>query len=493
MPETALVTPRSMSQHLPVKWNTAGGIAMLLALEACAPVGPDYASPEIPVPDYWNTSVRADFSSRSPEIEGWWRYFNDPTLNKLIAIAETQNRDLAITAERIEEARALSGIARGGLSPYVAAGGSINRSRSSESLPYVSPNPSNFFGAGFDAGWELDFVGGLRRAVEASQANLAATEEFHRDAMVIIYSEIAASYVDYRTLQRRITLARSNIKSQKQSVGLTRGRKEAGLAPQIDVSQAESNLATSEALIPQLQIQLAATRNRIAALVGRYPGAVGPLLGSSDTIPSPSRKISVGLPANLIRARPDIRAAERELAAQTARIGVATAELYPKFTLVGTFALQSGSSGDFFDSDSRAYGFGPGFQWRLFEGGAIRESIKVEESRTRQALYNYEQTILEAVSEVETALSSISYEKRRQGHLAKAVSSSRETVSLIKDNYTEGLVDFQNVLDAERTIFADEDAAAASAGLIARNHIALYRALGGGTRMPDPKINDDKS
>lgn len=466
--------------------------ALSLALSACSPVGPDYASPGIPVPDAWNASLLAGLDRNTPEIQGWWRRFDDPTLNKLIALAETQNRDVAIAAERVEEARALRGIARGGLAPFAGARGQVSRNRFSESLPFAGNNPVDFYDSGIDAGWEMDFVGGLRRSVEAASASLEATQEYYHDTMVLIYAEVAASYVEYRTLQERISLARQNISKQAESVRITEGRKEAGLAPQIDVSQAKTNLATSNALIPQLQTQLAATRNRLAVLIGRYPGSVATLLDGDSRIPNPRNSISVGIPADLIRSRPDIRAAERTLAAQTAQIGVAKAELYPKFTLSGTFALQSNSSGDFFDSDSRAYSFGPGFRWRIFEGGRIRETIRVEESRTRQALTAYQKTILQAVSEVETSLAAIRYERARQQFLDQSVTSSRETVLLIKDNYTQGLVDFQNVLDAERTIFANQDAAAASRGQYALNHIALYRALGGGTRMQSAKVTVDK-
>ena len=249
------------------------------------------------------------------------------------------------------------------------------------------------------------------------------------------------------------------------------------------MSQAETNLATTEAVIPQLQAQAVATRNRLAVLIGDYPGGLGKILGVSSIIPKAPVSASVGVPADLIRSRPDLRAAERQLAAQTASVGVAMSELYPKFSLSGTFAFQSQTGSDFADHASRAYSFGPGFRWRLFEGGAIRQTIAAEESRTRQALKSYEKALLGAVAEVETSMASIKYERQRKDYLNKAVSSSLETVNLIRDNYKEGLVDFQNVLDAERTLFANEDTAALSAGQLALNHIALYRALGGGTPM----------
>jgi multidrug efflux system outer membrane protein len=456
-------------------------------------VGPDYTTPEIPTPDYWNAQVREGLHTSKPDIVEWWRRFDDPTLNKLVTTAGAQNRDLAIAAERIEEARAVVGVAQSGLSPAVGAGGSITRNRASEQTPTgrIPGNPATLYEAGTSAGWELDFVGGLRRSVEAAGANLAATEEFYRDALVVVYAETASSYVDYRTLQERIDVAKSNAKNQEESVRLTKERNTAGLAPDIDVSQAETNLNSTKALIPLFRAQQAAVRNRLGVLCGKYPGTISPMLGSGNT-PTPSSRAAIGIPTDLVRSRPDIRAAERQLAAQTARIGVAKAELYPKFTLSGSFALQSFEEEDFFDSRARAYGFGPGFSWRIFEGGRIRETIKIEESRTRQAYTNYEAVILEAVAEVETALSAIANEKDRLGLLNAAATSAGKTVRLVKDNYVNGLVDFQNVLDAERNLFVLQDDVAVSKGQVARNHVALYRALGGGAKMDPPEVIADK-
>lgn len=460
------------------------GIAfIILAVAACAPVGQTYRQPEIPLPDSWNSSLLTGLSATTPKIEGWWRKFNDPTLNKLIGLAEKQNRDLAIVAERVIEARAQRGIAVGSLVPAVSASGGKTRTRSSENLPFAPPNPIDVYSSGLEAGWEIDFVGGLRRRVEAATASLEATEEIRHDTMVLVYSEVASAYIEYRTLLKRIQLAKANAERQRQSVKITKDRQVAGLAPEIDITQAEANLATTQALIPQLQSQSVATRNRLAVLIGDYPGGMNRLLGTATRIPVPPTSAAIGLPADLIRARPDIRAAERQLAAQTARVGVAEAELYPKFSLSGSFAFQAPGSSDVFESSSRAYSFGPAFRWRLFEGGAIRKTIRVEESRTRQALDAYKSSLLDAVAEVETSMASIKYERIRKGHLDKAVTASQSTVELIKDNYTEGLVDFQNVLDAERSILTNEDAAAVSAGQLALNHVALYRALGGGTPM----------
>ncbi|MFC5050995.1 efflux transporter outer membrane subunit [Rubritalea spongiae] len=466
-------------------------LALTLALASCA-VGPNYEVTIPTSPDYWNTNLQTDLKKGTPNIEGWWRKFHDPTLNKLIAIAKEENKDLKIAAERVLEAQAQFGVAYASLAPGVAGSGLYDYSRSSESMSFSNPNPSDTYGLGLDASWEVDFFGGLRRSIESAGASVQATDELYHDTMVLLYSDVATRYVEYRTLQKRIKLAEDNIVSQGQSVEITKDRKAAGLAPQTDVSQAQTNLATSKALIPQLKLQLASTRNQLAFLLGRYPGSIESILGNSTNIPKPPANMRVGLPADMLRARPDVRAAERQLAAQTAQVGVATAELYPKFYINGTLGLGSQSSADLFDSNSRIYSLGPSFQWRLFEGGRIRQDIKVEESRTRQALLNYEKTVLNAVTEVETALSNINHEYNRRSHLNTSVVAARETVSLIKENYKEGIVDFQNVLDAERTIFGQEDAAASSEGIYTAYHIQLYRSLGGGTKMRPVSQNPAK-
>ena len=454
-------------------------------------VGPNYSQPEIPTPDTWNQTIRGDVSSSRSDISGWWRRFHDPTLNKLIGLAASSNRELIIAAERIEESRAFEGVARGGLFPYASASGSISRNRNSGNVSVAPSSNNTLYDAGIGAGWELDFVGGLRRSLEAARANTAATEELYRDAMVIIYASVAESYIDYRTLQERIRVVQNNIDLQSQSVELTEGNLAAGLAPEIDVSQAKANLADSRAQVPSLQIQLAQTLNRLAVLVGSYPDEVEPVLGSGG-IPDIGHAASVGIPADLLRSRPDIRAAERQLAARTAEVGVAEAELYPKFDLLGTFALQSTSSADFFNSSSGFYSFGPSFRWRIFEAGRIREQIKASESGVRQSHANYEQTVLQAVSEVETALASIAYEEARLGHLQESRKNARRTSELIIGNYTNDVVDFQNVVDAQRTVLFAEEGVVISRGQRARSHVALYRALGGGTDMSSAKGGADE-
>jgi NodT family efflux transporter outer membrane factor (OMF) lipoprotein len=454
-----------------------------ILLQSCYTVGPDYVAPHKGMPDAWSRSVLRDLDDNAACLSGWWKGFHDPTLNALIDRARASNPNLRLALERITEARTQRGIAVSQALPQANGSGSYTRNRTSGNLggPVPPNNPSNLYTTGFDAGWEVDIFGGVRRSVESAEANIAAQEENYRDALVTLFADVALNYVDYRTLEARIAVANRNINSQRGSVDLTRKRLDAGLVPRIDVTQAQTNLSLSEAAVPQLRAQLAASKNRLATLTGGFPASVDAILANRNGIPVPKAGYSAGLPADLLRARPDIRRAERELAAQNALVGVAVADLYPRFTLFGDFNLQANNSGNLFDSASRAYSFGPSFQWQIFSAGRIRNNIRVEESRVAQAYAAYESTILGAVEEVETSMTGILYERERLSDLERAVASSNETVSLVKDNYQNGLVSFQNVLDAERTQFSAEDEETFSRGQVARNYIILYKALGGGT------------
>lgn len=470
-----------MSRTIDVLWLPGLVLCGLLASACRTPVGPDYASPSTRVPDAWSRSVMRDLGGSS-SLTGWWKHFNDPALGTLVERAREANPDLKRALAGIAEARAQRGIARSQGLPNAEATADYTRRRTSETVGGPgSGQLTSLYATGFDAGWEVDLFGGIRRSVESADANLAARQEDYRDALVTLFAEVALNYTDYRTLEERIAVAHRNISAQRESVDLTKGRFAAGLVPKIDVTQAETNLALSEAAVPLLRARLDAAKNRLATLTGGFPASVSGILARSRGIPVPSAGFSAGLPADLLRARPDIRRAERELAAQVARIGVAEAELYPRLTLFGDFQLQSTQSGDLFDSGSRAYSFGPSFRWAIFSAGRIRNEIAAEESRALAALAAYEGTVLAAVEEVETTLSAIVNERDRLSDLNRAVASSRETVALIKDNYENGLISFQNVLDAERTKFDAEDEEAFSRGEVARFYIALYKALGGGS------------
>lgn len=457
-----------------------------LSVSSCTMVGPDYSTPEMITPDQWHQGLPGASSSNRAEIQSWWRNYNDSKLNRLVGVAESKNLTLAQARERIEQARARRVVASSGLFPFVDGTGSVTRSRTTENGSLPAPfggGTSNTYSLGFDTGWEIDFWGRNRRLVEVAAANQAASEEFMRDALVSLYSEVAVTYLEIRTVEERIRITSENLGTQKDSVKLAQERLDAGLVPEQDVTQAQANQANTEAILPLLRQQRASALSRLAVLLGMYPGDVDRMIGNSGNIPVPSRSVARGLPADLIRARPDLRAAERNLAAATASIGVQKAELYPQFSLGGTFALQSVSSGDLLESGSRNYGFGPSFRWQIFSAGRVKSQIKIEESRTREAYHAYENAVLTAVAEVESSMAELAEERNRLAALDKAVEAAKKSNDLIKRNYKNGLIPFQNVLDAERVVLQTEDDRAQSRGKIAAAYARLYKALGGGARV----------
>lgn len=454
-----------------------------MGLAGCKFVGVDYEAPQVDVPDAWSERVVSSHTG-ALAVDYWWRSFEDETLNKLIDTAIERNKTLAIAYERVLQARSARAISNSGLYPSIDGTGGLSRDRTSENIGLSGASgggaTESYYSVGADVSWELDVLGGVRRSIESADAGLEATEENYRDFMVLLISEVARSYLDVRTVEERIKLARQNVENQQGSLALANDRFDAGLAPKQDITQAQTNLSDTQAFLPQLRQERTTTVNQLSILLGGYSDETEKLLSSHQPIPLPPKGSEVDTPAEVLRARPDIRAAERELAAQTARIGVAEADLYPRFTLNGSFALLSTETGDVFESGARDYTFGPGFRWSLFNMGRVRSQIDIEESKTREALLAYENAVLEAVEEVETSMSGIANERDRLVSLKVGSESAKETVFLVKDNYSKGLVDFQNVLDAERTATRVEDNYAVSQGLIAKAYVVLYSALGGG-------------
>jgi outer membrane protein, multidrug efflux system len=316
--------------------------------------------------------------------------------------------------------------------------------------------------------------------VESATAGLQASVEDYRDVLVSVFAEVGTTYVEVRTLQERIRLAELNVRNQRSTLQLVIDRNRAGLVGDLDVRQAEQNVARTESFIPTLRSSLAAAIHRLGVLLGDSPSTLFAELGPQGPIPDAPNEILVGVPANLLRQRPDIRQAERALAAQTARIGVAKADLYPRFTLLGTFALQALDSGKWFTGDALSYGYGPAVRWNLFDGGRVRANIQAQEALTEQALIGYEQTVLVALEEVENAMVGFVQENDRREALQRSVAASVAATGLVKTLYRTGLTDFQNVLDTERTQFQEQDTLAQSEGFVTQNLIDVYRALGGG-------------
>ncbi len=455
---------------------------------AACKVGPDYVEPTTPMPDQWTDQITAEMADSTPPIRDWWSALNDTVLTELIRRAEIANKDLGIAVARVKETRALRGIAKGGLLPDIVLDGTYQNILLSENSPQGQlaiqagrdVKPIETWNTGLGLSWEIDLFGRIRRTIEAATANLQASIEDYRDVLVTVYAEVALNYVDVRAFQARIAFAEANVEGQRGSLELTRNRFAAGLTSALDVAQAESNLGNSQAQIPSLQIGLRSAANRLTVLLGEQPGAIDGLLADSMPIPSATGNIATGIPVDLLRRRPDIRRAERELAAQTAIVGVATADLYPSFSLSGYIELEALDFASLGSSGSIGWGIIPGFQWPIFTAGKIRNRIKAEVAVTEQALRFYELTVLLALEDVENAIIAYRREQTRRDRLQEAVTATARSVELVRTQYISGLTNFQNYLDAQRSLFDQQDQLASSEGQVVKNLIGLNRALGGG-------------
>jgi multidrug efflux system outer membrane protein len=460
---------------------------ILLTLVGCAAVGPDYVPVEPKAGDEWHTDLQGGLTAHrlNPEtLAYWWTTLADPELSSLEERAVKGNLDLKEAQARIREARALRGISKANLFPTVNAGGSVTEHRLSENSN--TGERGTLYAAGFDAGWELDIFGGVRRSVEAAQAGLEATQENLHDVLVSLLAEVALNYVEVRTFQARLAVTEANIKTLQESYDLNQSRYQAGINDQLAVQESLRLLETSRSQIPFLETGLEAAKNRLAVLLGEQPGRLHGQLAAKGAIPAVPATVAVGIPAETLRHRPDIRRAERFLAAQTARIGVATADLYPKFRLFGTIGLESLAASDFFKYDSRTWGFGPSISWNIFDAGAIRQNIEVQTARQEQALIQYESVVLQALEEVENVLVAYAKEQQRRESLIKAEAAARQATQLAQDQYEAGLVNYNNVLDAQRALLILQDELAQSDGTVTSNLVRLYKALGGGWTSMKP-------
>jgi len=459
------------------------GFGMIIFVAGCT-VGPDYTRPKLELPERWKQQQQKTADSAPVELKDWWTTLNDPVLEGLIEQSAGANLDLREAWFRIEESRALRDFSSGRYAPQVDAAASYLRSRDTRnaaaSIPGVSDDQINSHSAGFDSAWEIDLFGGIKRSVESSQAALEASVDNYHDVMITLYAEVARNYVEMRAIQSRLRYAQQNIDSQRETLKLTEDRFNAGITPELDVTQAKLNLANTESEVPSLRLAEIQAINRIAVLLGQFPQSFKGQLRAVSPIPTPSEQIPAGLPADLLRRRPDIRRAERELAAQTAGIGVATADLYPSFSLTGTFHLKAESPSDMTNMSSRAYSFGPGLKWNIFSGNRVRNNIKIAEARTEQAAVRYERAVLGAVEEVEAALTAYMQEHERRDALDRSTAASQKAVELVESLYRNELTDFQNVLDMQRTLFLQQDKLAVSRGQVVLSLIRIYKAIGGG-------------
>ena len=451
--------------------------ATAIALLACAcTVGPEYRRPEIEVPKAFNEG-----SGRgAAKVEKWWTNFHDPLLESLVARAVEGNLDLKISSARILEARAARGIAASAGLPQVAANGGYARSKRTVSLGEPGePSAHSVFEAGFDASWEIDVFGGVRRDEEAALAQVQAAEEGREDVLVTLAADVARNYVELRGAERQIEIVDQTVESQRETLALARSRFDAGLAAELDVARAQGFLAATESQRPAFEVIRQQAAFRLGVLLGREPEALLAELEEPAAIPPSPPDVPGVLPSELLSRRPDLRRSERELAAATARIGVATADLFPRFNLAGSFGRRSDDLTGF-NASSQFWSGGFGIQWPILSGGRIRSNIKVQEARQEQALLGYQKAILTALEEVENALAAHGRELTRRESLRASVAANRRALELATERYTGGLEDFLGVLDAQRSVYVAEDLLVQSERNSAITMIAVYKALGGG-------------
>ncbi|HEX7901122.1 MAG TPA: efflux transporter outer membrane subunit [Planctomycetota bacterium] len=459
----------------------------LLLLTGCV-VGPDYAPPATATPAAWTRAEGEKIDAGTADVSRWWAVFRDPLLEALVARAVEGSPDLRIAAARVREARAAAGVARGALLPEIAAGGSYERRKTSGNVftfPGADLHQSRY-AAGFDAAWEIDLFGGLRRDVEAAGADAQAAEEDARAVLVTLRAETARVYVELRGAQRRRAVLRAQAASAADRLALLKSRLAAGVATALDVAREEALLHATESGVPPAEADVARAVHRLGVLLGRDPGALVAELAADGPIPVPPARIVVGLPAALLARRPDVRRAERELAAATARIGVATAEFYPKISLTGAFGLESLRASDLFETGSRAWSLGPAVRWPIFTAGRLRAGVDAAEARQARALAAFEGAVLAALEEVENALVGYLREGDRRRSLERALEAGRRALALSEDLHRQGLANFLDVLTAQRSVQLDELALASSDAALTLFCVALYKALGGGWEPASP-------
>lgn len=448
-----------------------------LALCACR-AGPRYEPPSDDVPAEWSAAAVTD----DAPPDHWWRTFQDPELDSLIERAARSNVELHVALARVDEARALADVARGGARPRVDGAASYARERVSGNTPqggFVS-GENDAFRAGLDAAWEIDFFGRNARAIEAADASVEAERERSHAVLVRLLGEVARVYVELRGAQRDIQLVNDSLALSRDTLQLNRARFEAGLASELDVARAESFVASTEAELPALDARVRQSIHALGVLLGSEPSALVEELAPPAAIPTPSARIAAGVPSELARRRPDIGAAERDLASVTALHGAAVAELFPRITLTGSLGQQSDDLGDLFDARSRAWSVGPSLVAPIFRGGELRANVRVQEARVEQARGRYRQTVLAALREVEDALAAWTHELGRLRSLELAERSNARAVELASALYDRGLVDYFDVLDAQRTQLTTRSDVARARVTLASAAIALYKALGGG-------------
>jgi NodT family efflux transporter outer membrane factor (OMF) lipoprotein len=464
-------------------------LALALVASGCAMIGPEYEEPEVAVPDDWMDAGKV--AGIRPEIvryAEWWRVFADPVLDALVESAYHGNPTLQSAGARVLEALARRRVAVGGLFPQQQEMfGDYRRVNPSENLvsgasggQFDRPTFSEWQ-LGFDAAWELDLWGALRRDIEAADAELLASVATYDDVLVSLIAEVARNYILLRTFEERLVVAEANVGVQEDSFDIAETRFRSGAVSQLDAAQASSLLDDTRATIPNLEASIRQTENTLSILLGLPPHDLGNVVDAGPRgIPAAPREVAVGIPAELMRRRPDVRRSERVLAAQSARIGIAKADLLPRFSLVGTVALGAEHADDLFKGDSfQAFG-GPSFRWAILNYGRITNNVRVQDARYQALVADYEDAVLRAQAEVENAIAAFLAAQRGVELLERSVEAAQLAVDVAYTQYREGATDYTRVLNTQQFLVGVQDRLVATRGDVALNLTALYKALGGG-------------
>ncbi len=476
----------------------AGVLLLLLFLLAgCTKVGPDFVKPDAPVAQSWTEVGDLQLVASENDHADWWLSFNDPELEKIVNEAYNQNLTLQVAGLRILEARAQLGLAVGSAWPQQqqATLDATYRNPSDNTAGSAFLTDTWNYNTGVSIGWEIDFWGKFRRGIESADAALLASIADYDTVLVTLTADAADAYVVIRTFEERLAIARQNVEVQKRSLNIADVRFRNGATTELDVQQAKTLLFNTQSAIPSLEASLRQAENALSVLLGRPPGYLRKLLGPEDgIIPTPPPQVAVGIPADLLRRRPDVRGAELQAAAQSALIGVAKADFYPSVALLGTLGLAatensnttaSGKSGigEWFTADSLTFTGGPSVQWNIFNYGQISNNVRTQDARLQQLLVNYQNVVLQAAREVENASVGFVRSQEQAQYLDESVTAALRSVDLAVIQYRDGAADYTRVLNTQQSLIDQQDQATVTRGAIARNLVDMYRALGGGWQM----------
>ena len=463
-----------------------------LGLSGCVRLGPDFQAEPVTWIEHWNSPALEQASQRQPQADNqqWWTVFADPVLNRLIAEADAHNPSLKIAGLRVIEARAQLGIAQSGRYPQMQQASADSLYLDRNQSGGRNPQDSSFWqhSAGFDVGWELDFWGRFSRAIESADASYFAAQANYEDVLVLLRAQMADSYFALRTAEARLRIARDNAKLQKRSFEITERLFNSGNNAELDLQQAKTQYLGTLSSIPEIESQVLRTRNALAVLIGRPPSQLPELATNTGLIPLLEQAVLDDVPANLLLRRPDIRAAELKVAAQSARIGIAEADLYPAITLLGSIGWSASSVDG--AADNLDLGGGPSLRWNVFDYGRLTDNVRVQDARLQQLLVAYQDSVLQAAREADDAATGLSKALARERILREAAFSAQRSLTLASAQYREGYSDFQRVLDAQRALFVQQDSYLLSRSSAVSNLIALYKALGGGWYSPQPLLDE---